>query len=694
MSVATQNSEPLRSRSRRSTLRERRWLMWGWFPAAVLVVFATLVTLNLSGSSISLLADDSHRAGVVSGEARTIRSDEFLLRTPLAISSQRQGLPEKAWIGLSNTEQSAAAHGGPTSEWSTLLKPQDWGYVALGASRGLAWAWWWSFAMSAWGCFALFGLVTRRPLVAAGLATGATFVPYAAWWTAPAPALFLGYGAAIGACLIGAWIVARRRSALAFSLGGAFFTGCFVLALYPPWQVSLAFVIAALLLGLALDWRLAWSRIAWTSSVVAAGGVGLAGIWLVQHWDAIVAQTATYYPGHRQVSGGTAELSWFTTAPLNWWMTGKAGSTITGVSKAGVGANLSEVSSTWISLPLLAVIAICAVVVMARSLVVRRTRPDAVESAASPDPGRHSSATSMSGNTRGEKPRWTVALLLAVTGLFFIWAFIPIPSTVGKWLFLDRVQPSRIVYAIGFAQLLLIAVVGSSGWFRSGKRWLLLVLSAIAGAAVTVWTVRHLPWSASDVSLPLALLSGFVLAAILAWICYGRWMAAASVALACYAVLSWFPVNPVQHGIAPAVSNAVSTSLNKVAERSQNHRVAVFGNLRMVAQVRVAGFESVSGTTLYPDAELMSKLAPTQQSMWNNYAQYVWSPAAQGSSAVIEQVRGTLMTLHIDPCDPVLLKTVDPGWVVSETPLSGTCLAPASQVKNKKKVIAWIYEVR
>jgi hypothetical protein len=122
--------------------------------------------------------------------------------------------------------------------------------------------------------------------------------------------------------------------------------------------------------------------------------------------------------------------------------------------------------------------------------------------------------------------------------------------------------------------------------------------------------------------------------------------------------------------------------LRSLTAGTDNPRVEVFGDFPTIAKVRIAGLQSLSGTTLYPDAELMARLTPSQEVLWNNYAQYLWSPLPSGSPAAITQVKGTQMNLDIDPCDPVLLVDAHPGWVVSDRPLDASCLTEVHTVQT------------
>ena len=148
----------------------RRAWRWAVFPIAVLGILLVMVGLDLNGSSIGAFSESPGDHGLLAGEPLGLRGDEFLLETPNALSSAQRGLPAHAWIGLADVDQAVAAGGGPTLDWSAILKPQDWGFILLDESRGLSWNWWFPFAVSLWGTFALIGVITRRATLSAALA--------------------------------------------------------------------------------------------------------------------------------------------------------------------------------------------------------------------------------------------------------------------------------------------------------------------------------------------------------------------------------------------------------------------------------------------------------------------------------------------------------------------------------------------
>jgi hypothetical protein len=658
--------------------REASTLRWLAFPALVAMLFAGLVALNLNGSSISLLVPRGERSGVLAGAPRAIRSDELLVETPIAISSAEQGFPESPWIGLAPTDLAAVAHGGPTRDWSTLFKPQDWGYLVLGPSRGLAFSWWWAFAVSLLGCYALFGMLTKSRGLAALLAVAATFTPYNAWWTAPSPALFLGYAAAIGALLIAAWSAPGWRIAAACSLGAAVLGGAFALALYPPWQVSLVWVVGLICLGVALDRRLAWRRIAWTTAATASLSALALVLWYLGHSATLAAVVGTIYPGNRVSLAGGADLASLLDAPLNFWLADGPGATLGTTPGAGPYANLSEAASTWFSLPILFLVMAGAVMALTARFRARQATAQGEGTAAPPSPNG---------------PLRTLTLVSIAALLLLAWAFLPVPNELGLVTLMNRVEPSRVTVALGLAALVQVTAASR---IQPRPAWSTAWLVAGAGLTglVALWASGHLPWDASLVPAPLVVASGMVIGTSFALLTSSRWATAGGLLLSVVAVVSWSLVNPLQRGLGGVVTDPLVTELRTVATTGSNPRVEVFGDLNAVARVRIAGLQSLGGTTLNPDAELMSQLVPQQEALWNNYVQYVWSPLPSGSRATITQVKGTFMTLAIDPCDPVLLRYADPGWAVSAQPLAdASCLDQVAVVPTRDGTEFRIYRV-
>jgi hypothetical protein len=660
MTTDTSRERPRRCRARlvgvlSLTLR-RDWIP----PLLAVAAFLVLVAANVNGSSIGLFAEDNGSdPALVAGTPRAIRGDEFLFTTPIAVSAVRQGFPENPYIGLTPTSQLAIAHGAPTRSWLETFKPQDWGYLVLGEARGLAFHWWMPFLVCLVGLFLLFRAVAVNRWLAAALAVVGTMTPYNAWWSAPAPGLVLGYGALAGATAVVGMRV--RRGLLSFGCGmaaGASATAMF-LVLYPPWLVSVGIVVAAVVAGYAADHRPGWLRL----SLVAAGSMAVTVpvllAWYAANRTAIRATVGTIYPGNRISQSGGAEPAHLLSAPLNPLLSRGAGATLDET-------NLSEVSSTWLPLPVLAV----ALAVF----VLRRTRQGhAMPAGGDAEPG--------GGCGDHGRRGWTVAAVTAAMCVLTAWALLPLPTWAGT-LLLERVPGHRLPLALGFASILLVGLVGAP---RRGTRlpWWEAALWTVAVAA-TVWLTleasQQLPVHPGELPTLPVLLLGAVVAVGFALLAAGRLSRLVAAGLAAYALWSWGTVNPLYHGLGALDDNPVTRVMRPIAQDSPGVRVQVFGSHRLVAVVRASGVQSLSGVTFYPNTPLMRTIAPGEEEFWNSFRRYNWAADRAAAPVAFRPLRGTALILRVDPCAPEIL-ALDPGWAVSQSRLSFPCLQPFDEAR-------------
>lgn len=653
----------------------RRWSVL--FVGGVLAAFALLVALDLNGSSASWLDPGTEASSVVAGTPRRVRTDEYRIATPLAVSAARQGFPGQPWTGLVRAPQLALAHGGPVRSPLELLKPQDWGYLLLGAARGLAWHWWAPYAAALIGVFALLRILGTRPPVAAGLAVVAALSPYTAWWSAPAPGLVLGYGAGVGALAVAALQTRRARAAVPAALGAGVVLAVFALALYPPWQVSVGLTVAAVAIGRAVDVRAGLRRVVLTAAGIAVAGGPLVGAWYVSNRAAIQATADTVYPGTRRSQGGGGVFPWLFDAPLNPLLSTGAGTTLQPASGGHV-SNLSEVSATQFPLPVL-----LAVLLLVGLRVLRRRHAPAV----GPAVGVRPDATPRCGGV--------LTALGAVLAVFLVWALLPVPAVVGRVLLLDRVPATRLPLAFGLLAVLLLAVgsvaaaprrpaPGAAGRGRSAGRAigesLVWVLGGAATVGATVWASASLPWKPAAVPAVAVVGLAVLLALGATLVAAGRAGGIAAIGLAVVSLGSFALVNPLMHGLGPMEHDPLVRAL-RASDIPPGTPTAVFGNLNTVSLVRSSGLQVTSGTTPYPDVELMRELAPGRQRSWNNYVTYLWTADRAADPVVLQQVRGTTFNLRVDPCAPDVTG-IGIRYAVSEKPLSYPCLRLVERVPD------------
>lgn len=226
-----------------------------------------------------------------------VRSDEFLLTTPQVVGNDRRGLPTQPWIGLTRTFLPATSMDVPTWHWTTLFKPRLWAFFVLPTDRAFAWWWWYSPLIGFLGVHALLCLIGGRPLVAGALAAALTLSPYTAWWSL-APALIAGTLAAAAACAVAGLRVRRRRSAVVLGLLAGWWAVGGALILYPPWQLSTALLLVAVVIGVAVDHRVNWRRVAEVALPAGMVVVPALALWASQaRWNDYAKYTWRAEPG-------------------------------------------------------------------------------------------------------------------------------------------------------------------------------------------------------------------------------------------------------------------------------------------------------------------------------------------------------------------------------------------------------------
>jgi hypothetical protein len=308
--------------------------------STTLLVFSLLVSAKLHGSAIALTTkvwapEKAERHYVAApllermtpaarerwrhrllAESPYIRMDEWAAETPWAFA-QFSHVPRFPVVNgnIGGGQNMLIPPWIPVAHVTALARPMTWGYLLLGAERGLAWAWW----SQAFLCFAalylFFELVVPERLWLAVLGaawyTGSAYVIVFSLW----PAYTTGLG--VGALVAAYWALRSDRPGVIYACAAAFALCVvgFVQQLYPPWLIPLGQVF--LVAFLALFWRdRLWQGFRRTPRAhlvglgIAAGGAGLlAWSYYLATTDALHAMANSEYPGQRRLLGG--DVPWW-----------------------------------------------------------------------------------------------------------------------------------------------------------------------------------------------------------------------------------------------------------------------------------------------------------------------------------------------------------------------------------------------
>ena len=208
----------------------RRLLM---FPAAVVVVLMTFTAFGVSGSSSPLLATDAGSSdSVVFGLPRSIRSDEWIVHTPMVISQVENNLPRYGDIGVGSHDMSILSDL-PVFDWTIVFHPNHWAYLILPIDNAYAFDWWSLAAILLLGTYCFLFLITgslRWSIIGALFLYGS---PYFHWWYTSSAFTSLGWMTFAISCMLIA-VTSSWQRRLVFAGLASYSLVCFALVIYPP----------------------------------------------------------------------------------------------------------------------------------------------------------------------------------------------------------------------------------------------------------------------------------------------------------------------------------------------------------------------------------------------------------------------------------------------------------------------------
>ncbi|CAB4962818.1 MAG: hypothetical protein F2842_10800 [Actinobacteria bacterium] len=623
----------------------RRTGVVAWaLPLVLLVGMVVLTALQLNSSSVVLLGSQPKSdSNLVWGTPREIRWDEYMISTPIAVGAVAKGLPTHTWIGLNDIDLEATSLA-PMRSWVTAFKPQMWGLMVAdprregSVERGFAWHWWLTLVAGILGVYALLMAIRARPLLAGTLALMVGLAPHMAWWSGVHASDSLGFVAGAGAAAVMGLRSVRVRASVAWGLLAAWLLLVGWFALYPPWLVSVGVVVVFVVAGVAFDRRVGWRRVTRVLAATALPVVVVVGVWLTQNSAAISAIGATIYPGQRRSVGGEGSWSDLLSAPSSIFLSFNPGALSLGHGAAGNRNNLSEASSMWVSAPVLALL----VVLLALSIVRRaraRRRGDGVVAPSTPKPDN-------------ERWRMTAAGGVAAMAVLLAWAMLPLPAALGLGV-MTRVPGFRTYLAVGLAFAMLLHVM--VGRVRLPRRvlWPVALGTVVASGLVTAVSTRDLMLRTS-VGLAMSVVVAVVFACLVLTLLFGGRVAqrVGAGALIALTLVSYAVVVPLYRGLGPITSTPLARYLAAAATAEGPTR---WVTLDPSAQPVLAASPqyAISGMTLYPDRALWNRLAPGQDSVWNNYNEYLWAqdPSLDAAFVVPLGLRGSA-EMNVSLCSP------------------------------------------
>ncbi len=548
---------------------------------------------------------DGSVPGLIAGEPRSIRSDEWLLGTPWLLSQLNSNPPLEAKNISVGAETSALLVGLPVKHWSAVFRPAQWGFFLFSTERGFSWYW----MVRSVGCFTalmilLLMLTEEALLLSFAGALWIYFSSFTQWWFASVSELLLYFS--LGCITLRLIFTAANPGAMLLA-GAAFLisAGGFALTLYPPFQVPLFYLGVALIPLLLRGVSLYRSSRLWyqLATLGAASLMVLCAVvlFLRDNAQAVALMENTVYPGRRLSAGGGVagqrDFSGFF-SPL--WTQDDFPRHL---------GNISEASSFILLWPLALV-----------SISLRTNR--------------HFLSA--------------IAPLGAYLGLTALWAYYGIPAWLAHVSGWELVPPSRAVVGWGTASIVFTVLVLRYAKRLAWSRVLLLTVASLG--AIGFYFVSHSELQPATISVATMTLlaAGFLCAAV------GISSRSPLLLLLGVLVLCAWPhslVNPVMRGMRPILENPLVRAVTALDE-SRTARWIVFDSSEQAQLVKATGRKVLNGAQYLPNFWMMKKIDPSgaQRDVYNRYAHATFLVATPEAQQALYLPAPDAWHLHIDPC--------------------------------------------
>lgn len=631
-------------------IRFDRRLKWYLGICAGLFLLLTLANFNYSSVAAwnQIIPDGSPaQRGLVSGQPRSIRMDDYAVGIPWIISQANRDYPlENETIG----GQKAPVLTTPTRHFTLLFKPTNWGYFLFDVDRGYAWG------VNMTIFLALVSLTLMLLLLTGNHFWLSVFGSVWILLSSGTQSWFYNAVHAVpGACLLfvsAAYLLYarnRRQIGLAALAVGWTFTN-FALILYPPYQVPLAYAIGLLFIGYVLN-NAEWQRMRINWPLKLAGGalaLAIVGVTLYAFMSGLKptfdAVTGTVYPGKRSELGGTGfvanwfseYVSWSTDDaqfPKNW-------------------LNHCELSHYLTFAPLI-------LPFMILSFVQNR------------------------------KVDWALLLLgLSIIGLY-VWIEVGFPESLAKLTLLNMSPTRRTQIPFGIANVLL-TVLYLSYLVRQPLPERNGLYTFVGGVAVLAFMIYTGYVNINDsegffrwhqLFVPIVFFTALGVLLIPTW--QPQYRTALFGAGILLFLLPNLRINPVSKGLSPITENALYRAVQSLHQQEPKARWVVFGSQYISYLLTATGVDLLSGVKYIPPRHIYKVLDPQMRrdSAYNRYAHTVYASFINGTDSVFIQNNfedGCVVAM--DPCSPKF-RQLNVKYVVFDKqpqPVETRCMKPVS----------------
>lgn len=658
----------------KDTIRRWRNSIW-FFPVLLLLPLLLLTIFKISGTSTGvynniLYSGTRDDSSLLLFKAREVRSDEWVVNTPMTIAQDRAGYAQvNPHIG--NGQDMSVVLDVPYADWSTLFRPQNWSFFVLPFEYAFAFKWWLLAYLLVVSCYLfILALLPGRRMLAAVLSLSLLFGAMIQWWYQTITLAPLYYSLFMAVAVI--YLVRAKRLLHTVLWGGllAYLVASFILILYPPFQIAAGLALSAFIVGyLVRVWRGKPRAEILPKLAVMGGAVAAAGavVWLFIQTRApvISAITQSDYPGDRVISSGGFDPVHLFSGHLNFMLQSTSHAKQYLFEFAGnlVPLNQSEASNFVLLLPFLFL------------------------------PGMYILYLDYRAK---RKPDWPLIAVNIGFVFFMIWLFVPSVPIFGKLFLLEKVQLIRLLLGLGLLNIFQFVLLARRLPELKGR---LFSQKYVFGYALLVFLVQlWLGWIVLSrspgyielyqviiLSLPVPLIVYFLLR---------KKILLAALGVLAFALFSSGLVNPLERGLAPATQTPLSQAIQRI--ESKQPGIWATDVIWLGSFPTLNGARTITGVYTYPQLDVWRSIdAGDEQSTYNRYSHVTIEFDRESDKTIetkLELIRADHFTVHTEPCS-AFVREKQIRYIFTTKEITDPCLQQIETVEYPY-IKVFIYEVQ
>ena len=602
-----------------------------------LFVFVYIVIMGYSGSSIGSYhyaiqpQDENINYTPVLGKSRPIRSDEWNVNTPIAVSQTIDGNNKFAYFNDNlravPTEMFSIA-ASPVADILILAKPFFVGFLLFGAQHGQAFLWYGKVIALILMSFELCMLITNKNKIASLL--GMILVVFSAatqWWNITDFIIWFG----LAMVLLDKFMTTGKYKIKIPCAIGIFISAIsYIFILYPAWQLVYGYVFLPIFIWIIWKnrkvYKFNWKDILIVLIVILAiAGIGLR--YYTMSKDVLTTVMSTDYPGERFEMGGDASATLFSYVYSMFFPF---------EDQIGNPCELSGMISLY-PIPML----------VALVFLIRN-------------------------KNRKEHFAFLIPMLLIGT-MLSVWCSMATNHTFAKLTFLYMAPPTRVAVPLGFLQILLmIYVMGNIKEDEKifGKNTA-VVLAAIASIAIMSMAIR------TDFEHILGNLRSYICGLILFFEIYllftinnkksqGLFIAL----LIPIALLTGATVNPIQKGISVLTDKPIAKEVQKIVKNDPENNMWLAENLPNY--YLASGAKVLNSVNTYPNFEMYKTILGERfeeteyRKIYNRYAHVYLSFTNEESDIALIQADALIIKINANT-----IKDLGVKYIIANSDLEG-----------------------